>query len=149
MLILLITIRKHYFKKLLIIQHKIQEYSVTKNTGIAEQLSKMVTNRDELSTISGKLSDMIYELDLYMNSLSETKKHLHLTQQEAMEMSLLAMKDTLTGLRNKTGYDKEVQKIEDELNMGKIHVGVAKIDLNSLKQINDIFGHDKGLVALQ
>ena len=144
MILMLLMIRRHYIKKLVFVKEKIQDYSITKNTQIAEQLSKKVTNGDEISTIAGKLSDMIYELDLYMNSLSETKKHLQLTQQEAMEMSLLAMKDTLTGIRNKTGFDKESQKIEEELSMGKIHVGVAKIDLNSLKQINTIYGHDKG-----
>ena len=145
---LLLMIRRHYFNKLVFVQQKIQEYSITKNKQIAEQLSKQVTNRDEISKISGKLSDMIYELDLYMNNLSETKKHLQLTQQEAMEMSLLAMKDTLTGIRNKTGFDKEASKIEEELNMGKIHVGVAIIDLNSLKKINDIYGHDRGNEAI-
>ena len=148
MILLLITIRSHYFKKLVFIKDKIQEYSITKNTQIAELLSKEVKNKDEISTIMGKLSDMIYELDLYMKNLSETKKHLRLTQQEAMEMSLLAMKDTLTGIRNKTGYDKEVLIIEEELNKGKIHVGAAVIDLNSLKKINDEQGHDNGNKAI-
>ena len=148
MILLLIVIRVHYIRKLEIMKHRIEDYSVSKNPQIAELLSKDVTNKDEISTILGKLSDMIYELDLYMKNLSEAKKHLRLTQQEAMEMSLLAMKDTLTGIRNKTGYDKEVLTVEEELNKGKIHVGAAVFDLNSLKQINDEKGHDEGNKAI-
>lgn len=148
MILLLALIRNHYIRKLEVMRNSIEEYSVSKNPKIVEKLAEEVTNQDEISTIISKFSDMIYELDLYMNNLSETKKHLRDSQQIAMEMQLLAMKDTLTGIRNKTGYDKEVEKIEEELNRGKIHVGVAVSDLLFLKKINDSYGREKGNAAI-
>ncbi len=148
MILLLILIRTKYIRKLEITRTIIDNYSNTKNTKLAEQLAAEVTNHDEISTIMGKFSDMIYELDLYMHNLTETKKHLQDTQQKAMEMSLLAIKDSLTGIRNKTGYDREVAKIQQEISEGLKDVGVAVVDLNFLKRINDNYGHDKGNVAI-
>ena len=90
---------------------------------------------------------MIYELERYMKSLSKTTMDLQNTKKQAMEMSELAIKDSLTGIRNKTGYDKEVQKLEWEISSGLKDFGVAMIDLNFLKRINDTYGHDKGNIG--
>ncbi len=148
MILLLIAIRVRYIRKLVMVRDTIASYSISKDPQIAKQLTEEVNNKDEISAIIAKFSDMIYELDLYMNNLSEAKKSLHDSQQIAMEMQLLAMKDMLTGIRNKTAFDKEIEKIESEINMGKIHVGIAMIDLNFLKKINDTYGHEQGNQAL-
>lgn len=145
---LLLFIRARYIKKLVLLQKIIEEYSQTKNIEIADKLSKLVTNSDEISSIMGKFSDMIRELDLYMKSLSRTAMALQDTRQKAMEMSELAIKDSLTGIRNKTAYDKEVQKIQYDISQGLKDIGIGMIDLNYLKKINDTYGHDKGNVAI-
>ena len=64
-------------------------------------------------------------------------------------MGEMAIKDALTGIRNKAGYDKEVDKITAELHEGKKEFGVVMVDLNYLKRINDEFGHEKGNIAIQ
>ena len=149
MLLLLLIIRSNYIRKLIVMQQMIEEYSQTKNPKVAEKLSLEITNTDEISVIMKKFADMIYQLDQYMDSLTKTQQHLHDTQQRAMEMSLLAIKDPLTGIRNKTGYDKEVENIERELSGGMNEIGVAMVDLNFLKKLNDNYGHDKGNVAIK
>ena len=146
--LLLFIIRRYYVKKLVILQNTIEEYSQTKAVEIADKLKKEVTNEDEISTIMDKFALMIQTLDKYMKNLTEAKEHLHYTQQKAMEMSVLAIKDTLTGVRNKTGYDKELVRIEQEMDEGLTEIGVAMIDLNFLKKINDTYGHDKGNIAI-
>ena len=70
------------------------------------------------------------------------------TKQKALELKELAVKDSLTGVRNKTGYDKEIQKLEAQIKDGFTDFGVAMIDLNYLKLINDTYGHDKGNIAI-
>ena len=76
-----------------------------------------------------KFAEMIYELERYIQDLTKTRIDLKNTKQQAIELNELAIKDTLTGIRNKTGYDKEVQKIENELSGGLTKIGVAMIDL--------------------
>ncbi len=148
MILLLVFIRMHYIKKLVKLQKSIEDYSVHKDPKIAESLIEEVTNKDEISSIMAKLAEMIYELESYMRNLTKTQHDLHDSQKKALEMSELAIKDTLTGIRNKTGYDKEVQKIKWEMAGGLKKIGVAMIDLNFLKKINDTFGHEKGNIAI-
>ena len=145
---LLLYIRSRYIKKLVRLSENIEKYSSTKDTKIAEALTKDVTNDDEISIIMSKFADMIYELDSYMKSLSKTTMALNDTQQKAMKFSVLAIKDSLTGIRNKTGYDEEINKLKKEMAKGFKDFGVAMVDLNYLKRINDTFGHDKGNFAI-
>ena len=70
-------------------------------------------------------------------------------QMQSMQFSELAIKDALTGIRNKTGYDKEVEKVIKGLERGDTQFGVAIVDLNDLKKINDEYGHDKGNEAIK
>ena len=148
MLLLLTLIRSNYIRKLVRLRDSIEEYSKTKETEIAEVLTKEVTNSDEISTIMGKFAEMIYELERYMKTLSRTAMDLQNSRRQTIELNELAHKDALTGIRNKLGYDKEVQKIEWEIADGLKEFGVAMIDLNFLKRINDTYGHDKGNIAI-
>ena len=148
MVFLLFIIRSKFIRKLIILQNAIDEYSKTKKTEIAETLLKDVTNKDEISTIIAKFAEMIYKLETYMKHLVKTRQDLQVSQKRVQEMSELATKDALTGIRNKTGYDKEVKRIEWEMSAGLQDIGVAMIDLNFLKRINDTYGHDKGNMAI-
>jgi diguanylate cyclase (GGDEF)-like protein len=68
---------------------------------------------------------------------------------EAEQMNELAHKDALTGLGNKLAYDKALQLLNQELKQGRTAFGVAVIDLNDLKKINDAYGHDCGSMSLR
>ena len=145
---LLAFIRSHYIKKLALLRDAIEEYSQTKNALIAGNISRHVTNKDEICSIMSKFADMVYEIESYIKSLTKTREDLQNTKKRAVELGELAVTDSLTGIRNKTGYDREVKKVEWELADGKKKFGVAMIDLNFLKRINDTYGHDKGNVAI-
>ena len=147
-LFLLFLIRTNYIRKLVKLRSAIESYSKNKNSKVAEHLVAEVTNSDEISVIMAKFAEMIYELERYIQDLTKTRIDLKNTKQQAIELNELAIKDSLTGIRNKTGYDKEVQKIEWEMSGGLTNIGVAMIDLNFLKRINDTYGHDKGNIAI-
>ena len=67
------------------------------------------------------------------------------TEHKAEELGELAIKDSLTGIRNKTAYDKLIRDLDE---LRERDYGVVMIDLNYLKKINDTYGHDKGDVAI-
>ena len=70
-------------------------------------------------------------------------------ESEARRMQELAHRDTLTGIRNKTAYDKEIKLLQTRLESGETKFGIAIVDLNYLKRINDTYGHDKGNEAIR
>ena len=109
--------------------------------GRLDHTAKVYRN-DEVGDITRKLNEMV-------NRLKNTITELADTRQQAEKMSELANKDALTGIRNKTAYDKEFLNVEWERANGNKEFGFAMIDLNFLKRINDTFGHDKGNIAIK
>lgn len=140
----LLLIRFHHIRRLIKIQNVIDRFALEKDSELAEELKKEISNEDEISKIMEKLSDMIYELELYMYNFKKTKRDLQDTRQQTLELNELAMKDSLTGIRNKNGFDKELQKIEWEMADALNELGIALIDLNFLKRINETYGKERG-----
>ncbi|MBE6441460.1 MAG: GGDEF domain-containing protein [Desulfovibrio desulfuricans] len=73
------------------------------------------------------------------------------TEKEYLRIQLeqSALKDALTGLRNNTAYSREVRRLEKEIREGNARFGLAMIDLNFLKRINDTYGHEQGNDAIK
>ena len=96
-----------------------------------------VYRNDEIGDITVRMNEMVDRLNTTIEELSSTQK-------QAKALSKLATQDSLTGIRNKTAYDEHILALEQEVEKGQREVGLAMIDLNNLKAINDAYGHDKG-----
>lgn len=57
--------------------------------------------------------------------------------------------DGLTGLSNRTAFEKFEEKLDNDIQNGKAKFSLIIIDLNFLKKMNDTYGHDKGDIALK
>lgn len=101
-----------------------------------------VYRNDEIGDITSSLNEMVDRLNFTMNELLSTQQH-------ADAMSRLATRDSLTGIRNKTAYDSQIQLLNEELEGGYHDFGLVMIDLNNLKLINDNYGHDKGDIMIK
>lgn len=60
------------------------------------------------------------------------------------EVSMLAYRDSLTGLRNTTSYKKWIGEFQNEFDRSDATYGLVVFDINYLKETNDTFGHDTG-----
>ena len=60
----------------------------------------------------------------------------------------LYVRDVLTGLYNRRGFEKYVDQLFQDAKVEKASVFVIGIDLDGLKYINDTFGHAEGDVAI-
>ena len=149
MIAMLVFINKRYISKLSQLQSNVKTYSLAKDANIAGTIEKAASGRDEISSLGNQIAAMILELENYMNSLVATSKELSETKQHANEMHELANKDALTGVRNKTAYDNEVRRVEWKIQDGYKDFGIAMIDLNFLKRINDTYGHEQGNIAIK
>ena len=89
------------------------------------------------------------DMNSNINNLIDTKVALKETEDKANTLQALATKDSLTGIRNKTAYDHEVVKLEEDLADGFNEFGLAMVDLNFLKRTNDTYGHEKGNISIR
>ena len=147
---LLWYIHDRYISKLSQLQMNVRAYAEGKDAAIAGTIEKSATGKDEIAALSMQIAAMILELENYMKRLVETTRQLGEAQEHADAMNELANKDALTGIRNKTAYDKEIRRLEWEIQGNKQkQFGLAMVDLNFLKRINDTYGHEQGNIAIK
>ena len=104
---------------------------------------------DELEILLSSMIKMENDIDSYIKTLTNTKQQLSSARQQADDMHELAHKDSLTGIRNRMAYDKEIIQLEKDFQNGLKEFGIAVIDLNFLKRINDEYGHEYGNIAIK
>ena len=105
---------------------------------------------DEIETLSNSMKQMEKNINEQFTKILETTQKLVTTRQHADEMDRIANVDALTKVRNKRAYDETAARLSEGLRTGEIKdFGIAMIDLNDLKKINDNYGHDKGDIAIQ
>ena len=148
-IILLYYINRRYISKIEHLSEKVGVYAEKKDVEISSAIEKDVTGNDELSALANQTAAMILELDNYMKNLVATTNELTRTKEQAEKLGQLATRDSLTGVRNKTAYDENVKKLQQTLEAGETEFGIAVVDLNNLKRINDQHGHAQGNLAIQ
>lgn len=67
---------------------------------------------------------------------------------EVEDIMDLYVKDALTGLYNRRGFDQKISALFDSSSKNKYGIAVASIDMDGLKYINDTFGHSEGDKAI-
>lgn len=60
----------------------------------------------------------------------------------------MAYLDSLTGVQNRTAYLEYVQQLDEQIERGEAEFIIAMFDINSLKIINDLHGHEVGDKAI-
>jgi diguanylate cyclase (GGDEF)-like protein/PAS domain S-box-containing protein len=83
-----------------------------------------------IRNVAGKLSGVV----LVFRDESKQKRHLK-------EVEQLSFHDSLTGLYNRTFFEKEIDRLNTRR---QLPLSVIMGDVNGLKLTNDIYGHQKG-----
>ncbi len=73
----------------------------------------------------------------------EIEEELRLNQ---MKLINLSYRDTLTNVLNRLSYNEFLKRVEGKT---LVDTGVAFVDLNGLKMINDLYGHERGDDSIQ
>ncbi len=99
---------------------------------------------DEIQLLAESMKKMENDLNEQIENLFATKQELISTREHAEILNELANRDALTGIRNKRGYDIEVQRINRNITSGFTDIGIVMVDMNDLKDVNDEYGHETG-----
>ncbi len=120
---------------------KIIDDLIEHNTVTFESKFKSFYNEN----IVGEINCRIIEVNNEILCLAIAR---NITQRIDMENRLryLSFHDSLTGLYNRTYFEKETIRIDFE---SQLPISIIMIDLNNLKIINDFFGHQMGDIVLK
>ena len=143
-----LIIRFLYVRKLMLLNNDVREFSRTKDYSIADRISSRTSTAYEISSLFDQTSEMIKEIKKYVDDFSEVSALYSDSVAREAVTNQLAYKDSLTGAYNKTAYDNMCEGINNLISGGNTNFGIAMIDLNFLKKINDTYGHQRGNAAL-
>lgn len=108
--------------------------------GVAIDMARYYSNPNEgKEYLFTKIALLIYILALAYNTIKETEQIMEKAK-EAERFKMLAYMDELTGVCNRTAYNKMVEETDIE----KYSYTVFMFDLNDLKKCNDTLGHHYG-----
>lgn len=112
------------------------------------RVKRIVKPLKEMTDASVKLSNEDYDVEIAQSNIREL--NLLSTAFENMAVNLrehknlqhrLSHRDSLTGLRNTTSFNAWTSEFDKKIKEGEISFGVAVLDINDLKEINDTHGH--------
>lgn len=147
-LVVFYIIRRIYVKRIQQLDNDVREFSMTKDYGIADRIRGYGSAGSELDSLSYQISDLILDIKRYVADYAEAQSLYVDSKVREAVVNQLALKDSLTGAYNKTAYDSMCENVDSLINSGNTEFGIAMIDLNYLKKINDTYGHSRGNSAI-
>ena len=112
------------------------------NIQIMEELN--IRTNDEIEDVYNVFLSDLKEGVYYLTNLSRAKITIHDTEEKLDRVSQKAYVDALTGVGNKTAYNKEVKALTLDIVNGRGKFAIVMVDINNLKYVNDTFGHKAG-----
>ena len=98
-----------------------------------------------MESLSNAIVQMSKDLKTYVEDILEAEETVKSAQEEAANMTMLAYKDALTHVGSKIAYDNAARTLDKDVAEKLVtEFGIAMIDLNNLKVINDSYGHANG-----
>ena len=99
---------------------------------------------DEIENLYAALIRTTENILQYLEHLQHAKSVVADMQVRVSAMDEIAYKDSLTGVKNKAAYDREIAALNEKISEGTAQFCIVMIDVNFLKRINDTYGHECG-----
>lgn len=114
------------------------------NSGNLVLMAVAVTLTMTVATLLWILVANYRDFGAFVASRTEMASRQAETQRLSDENYQLANVDALTGLPNRRSFDRQLQAMLAKAHAGGYQIAVARLDLDSFKSINDIFGQITG-----
>ncbi|MBR0380769.1 MAG: diguanylate cyclase [Mogibacterium sp.] len=126
-----------------------EKYWSGERSTVRHEFSQLdIRTGDEIEALADSMKQMEQNINDHIASILDATTKLIATREHADAMDRAANIDALTKIRNKRAYDLETERLRREIADGSARFGLAMVDLNDLKRINDKYGHDKGDEAI-
>lgn len=110
-----------------------------------------IRSHDEISeiyqgirTMQMNIIDFLKNLLVLQEDKMRAENDIKDKEKQIGQLSAETYKDSLTGVGNKAAYVKKLAEINEQIEAEGLEFAIVMIDMNSLKRINDEFGHKAG-----
>lgn len=148
----LMFINKTMVMPLQSIAEGIKRFKPSTDTVRSHVINLDIQNNDEIGEIYDNIRDMEISIVDHIKSITDMKEDIEVKEgeltkkdEEIIKLSEASLRDALTHVNNKEAY---LQKVKDMENADHDYA-VMVIDINNLKQINDMYGHKAGDIYIR
>lgn len=127
----------------------IREYTNSRDVKVADSIDESINGTDEIADLSSAFSNLIRQVEKQIKNLQYTSQELSDTKAEVKKASGRSYKDMLTGIRNRNAYEEEIKKLAIDIQDDNTEFGLAVVNMNGLKSINETYGYDNGNHAIR
>ncbi len=99
---------------------------------------------NEVESLSDAVTQMSGDMKDYAKNILEAETKILDLKHNASKLGVIAYHDALTHVKNTAAYEKAANSINELIKIKKAEFALIMIDLNSLKHINDEYGHENG-----
>ncbi|MCR5302400.1 MAG: GGDEF domain-containing protein [Lachnospiraceae bacterium] len=111
--------------------------------------NRSVHSGDELESLANSLVDVSKNMRNYVSDLTSSTVKLENMKEEVTRANYMAMRDTLTGVKNKEAFDREIERLDLDIKAGTAEFAVVSVNINGLRRINESFGADNGNISIK
>ena len=153
LILAIIFVKKHVVKPLDSITKGMKKFSpnVNKDYKEAGVIDLDIKNNDEIGDIYKEIQSMQTRIIDYIGNIDEIERDKKKAQDDIRtrdqvigNMSKEAYKDALTGIGNKSAYERKLRELNQGIERGMKDFAIVMADANNLKKINDEYGHSAG-----
>ncbi len=98
----------------------------------------------EIHSMQVRIIDYIDDITKIQHDKEEAEKDSRQKDKMIGAISREAYKDSLTGIGNKTAYQKKADELNEDIARDEAEFAIVMVDANNLKNINDSYGHAAG-----
>ena len=139
--LLIIWMRRNVITPLKNLESSVTEYAnIPHGQRKPEELiynAPKIHTKNEVEALADAYEKLALEMHNYVIGLVAA-------EDEAKGLKVHAYHDALTHVKNKAAYDEMRENMLKDIEDEKAEFGLVMADINSLKNINDLYGHEKG-----
>ena len=146
--LLILWLRRHVTEPLHQLENSVAEFAHSsagsRNPDDLSFCAPDIHTGNEVESLTNAITKLSEDMKEYAKGIAEAEQEAKGLQDHVTEMNEIVYQDALTHVKNRASYEEVEKELRDEIAGKNAEFGIVMADLNSLKEINDQYGHDKG-----
>ena len=103
-----------------------------------------IHTKNEVEALSRAVKKLSVDMRDYVKGIVAAEDEARDLQEHVSEMNVIAYRDALTHVENKAAYEEKRLQLMQDVADDCAEFAIAMVDVNYLKNINDLYGHEHG-----
>ena len=148
MTLLVLWMRKNVTVPLKQLENSVTEFAES-SAGVRnpEELNYIhpdIHTKNEVESLANAYEKLSIDMKDYINGITAAENEARNLKEHVNEINVIAYRDALTHVKNKSAYEEKHTQLNKDIVNGTAEFGIVMADINSLKDINDKYGHERG-----